>query len=180
MSETLSLAGRLPAAGVVRNRARATFARRLPSRTGPLCLMIVIGLSRFPLFRLCSMLCVALTLTFASASMASIVDRIQHQSSVASDHDHSPFSKIVFETSDHHHEPHTTDSDDGRDAPEHQPGTGHHHHADSGSGFLATPSQGSSWVFSRASSWRPAADNRMAGFLTHGPERPPKSSAIRI
>ncbi|MBU7590292.1 MAG: hypothetical protein KAF42_13880 [Sphingopyxis terrae] len=126
------------------------------------------------------MLCIGLMLVFASASMASAVDRIQHQSSVVDDHEHLPFSKIVFETSDHQHESHTTDSTDGDDAPDHQPGTGNHQHVDSGSGMLGPLSQGSPWAFARASSWRPAADSLMADFLTHGPERPPKSSAIRI
>ncbi len=127
------------------------------------------------------MLCVALTLTFASASMANIVDRMQHQSSVAGDHEHLPFSKVVFETCDQHHTHHSAHAHDCGDAPDHKPGTGHHHHhVDSGSGLLANVPQGPPWAFSDSSAWRPAVDGRMPGFLIHGPERPPKSSAIRI
>jgi hypothetical protein len=36
-----------------------------------------------------------------------------------------------------------------------------------------------SWMFSGDSPWRPTVDARMPGFLTHGPERPPKAVAIR-
>ena len=125
------------------------------------------------------MLCIGLTLVFASASMASVIDRMQHQSDASGDHNHLPFSKIVSEISDHQHEPHTSALDDKGDAPDHQPETGHHHHGDSGSGMLAPLSRGSPGIFLRASTGRPAADNRMSGFLTHGPERPPKTIANR-
>lgn len=112
--------------------------------------------------------------------MASAVDRIQHQSAVASDHSHLPFSDIIVETSDHQHEANSTASDDRESAPDQQPGTGHHHHGDSGSGMLASLPHGSSWVFSRGSSWRPATDDGAVGFLIYGPERPPKGSVLHI
>lgn len=149
----------------------------LPYPAGRLCSLVVIRLSQILPVRLCSMLCIGLMFAFASANMANVVDRIQHQSAVVSDHDHLPFSKIVFDNSDHP-EHDTAGSGDTEDAPDHQPGTGNHHHADTGSGLLAPLSQGSSWVLSETGTWRPSADNRMPGFLTHGPERPPKSSAI--
>lgn len=141
---------------------------------------VVLKLSQHPLSRLFSMLSIALMFAFANASVANAVDHVQHQASVAGDHDHLPFSKIVFETCEQHHAHHSMHSNDCGDAPDHKPGIGHHHHVDSGSGLPAPLAQGSGWVFSEAQSWRPAADGRMCGFLIHGLERPPKSSAIRI
>lgn len=125
------------------------------------------------------MLCIGLTLIFASASMASVADRVQHQQGITGDHDHLPFSKIIAEVSVHQHEPHTSALDDKGDAPHHQPGTGHHHHGDIGSGMLVPLSHGSPGIFLTASVGRPAADNRISGFLTHGLERPPKTAANR-
>lgn len=149
----------------------------LPYPVGRICSAIMIRLSQIVYARLCSMLCIGLMFAFASANMASVVDRIQHQSAVVSDHGHLPFSKIVFDSSNHP-EHDTADSGDTKDAPDHQPGTGNHHHADTGSGLLAPLWQDSSWVLSGTGAWRSSADNRMPGLLTHGPERPPKSSAI--
>lgn len=124
------------------------------------------------------MLCAALMLAFASASMASVVDHIQHQPGMTSSHNHHPFSKIVFDTSDHHHEHAAADLGEEEESPDRQPGTGHHHHVDSGSGMFVPVSHETSWTFSGALLWQPAVDDRMPGFLTHGPERPPKGSTI--
>ena len=151
----------------------------LPYPTGRLCSLIVTRLTGHLAFRLCATLCVALMLVFSSASMANVVDQIQHQSSASGNHEHLAFSKIVFEADDHQHDTHDSHPDDGDDAPDHQPGTGNHHHVDSGSGLFTPVSHEASWMFSGDSPWRPAVDGRMPGFLTHGPERPPKSSAIR-
>ncbi|MBB6192327.1 hypothetical protein FHS51_002570 [Sphingobium wenxiniae] len=152
----------------------------LPYLAGRLCSFIVAKLTGHLASKLCSALCVALMLVFASASMANVVDRIQHQSSAASEHDHLAFSKIAFEVDDHHHDTQASNPDDIDDAPDGQPGTGHHHHVDGGSGLFTPVSHQASWLFSGASPWRPTVDDRMPGFLSHGPERPPKGVAIRI
>ena len=146
---------------------------------GRLCSFIVIRLTGHLPFRLCSALCVALMLVFASASMANVVDRIQHQSGATSEHEHLAFSKIAFEVDDHHHDTHESNPDKSDDAPDSQPGTGHHHHVDGGTGLFTPVSHEASWMFSGASPWRPTIDDRMPGFLTHGPERPPKGVTIR-
>jgi hypothetical protein len=125
------------------------------------------------------MLCIGLTLVFASASMASVIDRMQHQSDASGDHNHLLFSKIVSEPSDHQHEPHKPDLDDKEDAPDHQPGTGHHHHGDSGASLAAFGMQGQAGAFPTSSSLSPVPDDRLADVLIPGPERPPKTIANR-
>lgn len=126
------------------------------------------------------MLCIVLALAFSSASTASVVDRLQHQSGSSADHDHMPFSKVVTDSHDHHHESDAAHPNPSDDTPDHQPGTGHHHHADSSSGLPAPLAQSSSWAGIGTRPWHPTVDDRMPGFLTHGPERPPKSNAIRV
>jgi hypothetical protein len=123
--------------------------------------------------RLRALLYVALTLVFASAGAAHVVDRFQHQPGAAGAHQHLAFSNIVFEAHDDGHPDHDDDASD------HRPGTGNHHHVDSGSGLLTPLSHKAIWMVSGDSSWRRAGDSRIPGFLTHGPERPPKSRAIR-
>jgi hypothetical protein len=125
------------------------------------------------------MLCIGLTLVFASASTANGIDRMQHQSDASGEHNHLPFSKIVSEISDHQHESHQPVLDDKGDASDHQSGTGHHHHSDSGPSLPAFGTQGQAGIFVRSSSLSPVADDRLAGVLIPGPERPPKTSANR-
>lgn len=141
---------------------------------------IVVRLLQFPPFRLCSMLCIALTLVFAGASMTSIVDRLQHDVGVAADHEHLPLSVIAFDTSDHadgHSD--ATSPVNSEDAPSHQPGTEHHHHGDSGPSLAAFGTLGQAGVFPISSSQPFVGDDRLASVLIHGPERPPKTIANR-
>lgn len=151
----------------------------LPYPTGHLCLSPVIRLTRHLAARLCSALCVALMLVSANASTANVVDQLQHQSTATGGHEHLAFSKIVFQVDDHQHDAYEPDPGDSDKAPDHQPGTGHHHHVDNGSGLFTPMSHEASWILSRASLWRPAVDARVPGFVTNGPERPPKSSALQ-
>src|SRR3546814_14717751 len=74
------------------------------------------------------MLCIALTLVFAGASMTSIVDRVQHEAGVTADHEHLPLSIIAFDASDHDGgHPEAMTPDDSGKAPGHQPDDEHHH-----------------------------------------------------
>ncbi|WP_148276615.1 hypothetical protein [Sphingobium sp. SYK-6] len=140
----------------------------------------MVRLIQFPPFRLCSMLCIALTLVFAGASMASTVDRFQHQTGVSADHEHLPLSIIASDMGDDgdgHSD--TTNPDDSGSVPNHQSGAGHHHHGDAGSSLPALGSQGEGGLFQASLSQPPVADDRLAGILIHGPERPPKNIANR-
>jgi len=126
------------------------------------------------------MLCIALTLVFAGASMTSIVDRLQHEVGVIADHEHLPLSVIAFDMSDHsdrHSD--TTNSVDNEGAPSHEPDTGHHHHGDTGSSLPALGAQGQVVFFLASASQPFADDDRLAGVLIQGPERPPKTIANR-
>ncbi|MEE2741936.1 hypothetical protein [Sphingobium abikonense] len=138
-------------------------------------------LIQFPPFRLCSMLCIALTLVFAGVGMTSIVDRFQHQNDVSADHEHLPLSIIASDMSDHgdgHSD--TTNPDDAGSVPNHQSGAGHHHHGDAGSSLPALGSQGDSGLFQASLSQPLTADDRLPDILIYGPERPPKNIANRI
>ncbi|MFZ3005272.1 MAG: hypothetical protein WA047_03795, partial [Phenylobacterium sp.] len=75
---------------------------------------------------LVAMCCIALSLVYASASAASVLDRVQHQSQPAQHHQHGAFSDLSFD--DHHQ--------DGDAETSHDPGSGHHHHADGPQGIL--------------------------------------------
>lgn len=153
----------------------------------------VIDLVRSSFSRLCVVFCLVLTLVFAGAGMASHVDRIESQLNPMGAHEHLVFSKVILDTGDHHHHlpgaaasgadhaaPHAAPHAQDRDGADHPDGGGHHHHADSGSGLLAGLSPGVVPVFVRGASWRSGTGASLAGFLIHGPERPPQASMIRI
>ncbi|MEQ6332549.1 hypothetical protein [Sphingobium sp. MK2] len=126
------------------------------------------------------MLCVVLALAFAAASATSVVDRIQHQPGAPTNHQHMLFTDISFDADDHHvgHSD-ASDRDDGAD-PDHQPGTGHHHHGDSGSGLpaFASGDNGLPDLRSDRRSLTPARP--VIGVTIHGPERPPKSITASV
>jgi hypothetical protein len=89
-----------------------------------------------------AVLCAALSVVFAGASTASVVDKIQHQAQAAHYHEHVVFSGVAV--GDHHQDgdPAANIGDaaevqDGDPLADHQPGNGHHHHTDGSTGILA-------------------------------------------
>src|SRR3546814_16531035 len=88
------------------------------------------------------MLCIALTLVFAGASMTSIVDRVQHEAGVTADHEHLPLSIIAFDASDHDGgHPEAMPPDDSGQAPGHQPAVENHNQGDTGAELTAPMAQ---------------------------------------
>ena len=115
------------------------------------------------------MFCIALSLVYATASAASVLDRVQHQSQPAQHHQHGAFSDLSFD--DHHQ--------DGDAEASHDPGSGHHHHADGPQGILG---EDEGRGVSASSSERRAilSDQLIASPGSPGPERPPKAVTISV
>lgn len=113
--------------------------------------------------------CIALSLLYATASAASVLDRVQHQSQPAQHHEHGGFSDLSFD--DHHQ--------DGDTETNHDPGSGHHHHADGPQGILGE-NQGCG--VSASLTERPAilSDQLITSPGSPGPERPPKHLPISV
>ena len=135
------------------------------------------GSARFSLKRLCAMLCVVLALGYAGASAANAVNRIQHQ--LGGSHEHMLLSEVSVDTADHHdHDDHDdnagSDDRDGGTQPEHQPGTGHHHHGDVGSGLPAFGPGAAHGLDPGSDSHSLKPDRRARALASYGPERPPK------
>src|SRR3546814_11485033 len=82
--------------------------------------------------KFCAMLCIALALVFAGASLASAVDRMQHGPGGSPAHEPMLFSDISLEDAhdQDHHQP-----DQGGEDPSDRPAGGHHY-GDSGSGLI--------------------------------------------
>jgi len=116
-----------------------------------------------------AMFCIALSLVYATASAASVLDRVQHQSQPAQHHQHGAFSDLSFD--DHHQ--------DGDAETSHDPGSGHHHHADGPQGIL---SEDPGRNFSAGSTERQAirSDQLIASPGSPGPERPPKGLTFSV
>ena len=125
-----------------------------------------------------AMFCIALALLYATASAASVVDRVQHQGQSAHHHQHGALSDLSFD--DHHQDgdhgqPAATDLAGDPDA-----GTGHHHHADGPQGIVGL-TQAYGVVRGGAGARLAAAtDDLIAGPAYPGPERPPKARMIGI
>src|SRR3546814_3278542 len=82
--------------------------------------------------KFCAMLCIALALVFAGASLASAVDRMQHGPGGSPAHEHMLFSDISLE--DAHDQDHHQPDQGGEDPSDRL--AGGHHHGDSGSGLI--------------------------------------------
>lgn len=121
-------------------------------------------------------LCVALSLVFAGASAASVVDQAQH--AVASPHDHAAQFSLTLADHDHHAD--VQDDSDRSDAPD-SPQTGPgHHHADApvgAPGLMADAVVVTSIGQASLASLCAAGAN---GIRPGGLERPPKPVATRV
>lgn len=154
--------------------ARLPLARRDSSRRG------VIGSPASMLKRLCTALCLALTLVFACTSAARAVDGIQHNPGASAHHAHSALSlaSMAIDNDDHdltqddHHG--AGDQDDDGDQAKGQQQPGHHHHADGGAGLPALASANDALTLGPLQPPSAAPAPLLLGTTTHGPERPPK------
>ncbi|MBR7620007.1 hypothetical protein JKL49_11470 [Phenylobacterium sp. 20VBR1] len=118
---------------------------------------------------LVAMFCIALSLLYATASAASVLDQVQHQSQPAQHHQHGAFSDLSFD--DHHQ--------DGDSEASHDPDSGHHHHADGPQGIIgedAGRSVGASSTERRAI----LSDQLIVSPGSPGPERPPKGLTFSV
>lgn len=125
--------------------------------------------------RLITMLCIALVLVFAGASLSSAVDRIQHAPGASIEHQHMVFSEMTVELD--HANDHLAPQPGDDDPADHLPG-GDHHHGDAGSGMLVAALAASALFAISGDLHGLAPDNQTSGLHIHGPERPPKSLTL--
>jgi len=125
-------------------------------------------------------LCVALTVVFAQAAAATVVNGVQHNVAGAEGHGHLAFSAIALD--DHHHGGRDGRSADlaNEGASDRDVGPGHHHHSDSPTANLAYASEVTA-AFSDADERQLSGpDDRVRTFGSPGPERPPKPITSRV
>lgn len=137
------------------------------------------GRTLTPLRALVALLCVGLSLVFAGASAASVLDRYQHDSHVS--HDHGVHLTLTADTDHHdHHADHDQEIPDGKaDAGDHQPGATHHHHSDAPTGVIATVEAAPVTLAVVTDLSPPEAINR-GGIRPGGLERPPRRNGQRV
>lgn len=137
------------------------------------------GRALTPLRALVATLCVALSLVFAGASAASVLDRVQHHSHLA--HEHGVHLALTADSDHHdHHADHSQEApDDKAGAGDHQPGATHHHHSDAPTGVIATatPEPVTLVVATKLPSLE-ATNHR--GTRPGGLERPPRRNGQRV
>ncbi len=116
------------------------------------------------------MLCIALTLIFAGASLSDLMDDLQHVPGAAIEHEHFPFSAIAL---DPHHAEHHAPQPDKDGLADHL--AGHHHHGDHGPGLVVQGS-GGNMVFALGDDRHGIAPDRQTpASMGRGLERPPKA-----
>jgi hypothetical protein len=123
-----------------------------------------------------AMLCVALSVVFAGASAASVIDGVQHAAHLPHQHGlHLAFS--VSDTDHHadHHDDGDHHDDDGAPG-DHQPGAGHHH-ADAPVGTLSADVETGAAVVLAELTLRTEGVASAKGVRPGGLERPPKLPA---
>lgn len=128
---------------------------------------------------LVAMLCVALSLVFAGASAASVLDRYQHNGHVA--HEHGLRLALTADPDHHdHHADHGREiPDDKADAGDHQPGATHHHHSDAPTGVIATVAA-AAVTLAVATDLPPLEATNRGGIRPGGLERPPRRNGQRF
>lgn len=129
---------------------------------------------KFMMTRVYAALCVVLLLVFTGVSTASIVDHIQHQPGSPAIHKHILFSLVSLDTDDHHDGHHNAADHDDQAAHDHQPGSGHHHHGDVGTGLPALTSGELLVVDHHVGAHGLALDRLTLGLAVYSVERPPK------
>jgi hypothetical protein len=116
-----------------------------------------------------AVLCIAMSLVFASAAAASVVDAVQH-SGPDRPHQHVAFSDISFNV---HHGNHHADASGEQDRDQ-SGGAAHHHHGEGPSGYVAAV-EASDHVPQRAvAATAPEPPGLAPSAPPGGLERPPK------
>jgi hypothetical protein len=130
------------------------------------------------------MLCVALLFVFIQAAGASIVGSLQHAVVGQHDHHHMMFADISLDATEHdsdhdadHHGMDNQFHDDGAPA-DHGPGH-HHHHGDLGTSSLLVSLSSSLPVIS-SQTVVPVPGRLMADTRQHLPDRPPRTTLLRV
>jgi len=122
------------------------------------------------------MLCVALSVVFAGATAASVIDRTQH--STRSAHEHG--LHLAFTVADDDHRAAHNDYGDHHDADgapgDPQLGVGHHH-ADAPAGTLSVDVEAGAALMLAELTLRTEGAASVRGVRPGGLERPPKDSA---
>jgi len=121
-------------------------------------------------------LCVALSFVFASASAASVVDRVQHSTRMA--HEHGGQLAFSVAEADHHADHHVAGDqpDDNGGPADHEPGAGHHH-SDAPAGVLSAVVPSGQAVVATQLTLRLDGAETARGIRPGGLERPPKAIA---
>ncbi|WP_340645877.1 hypothetical protein [Phenylobacterium sp.] len=119
---------------------------------------------------LVTMFCIALALLYATASAASVLDGVQHQGQASHHHEHGGFNELSFD--DHHQ--------DGDTETNHDPGSGHHHHADGPQGLVVGVEGRRVLGASAGDRLAILSDHLIVSPGSPGPERPPKGLAVRV
>jgi hypothetical protein len=124
---------------------------------------------------LLAMLCVALSFVFAGTSAASVVDDVQHSTTVT--HEHGLHLGFTLADDDHHADHHDDgDHHDEDGAADHQPGAGHHH-ADGPVGAINAGAEIGAAPAVAELTLRTQGAANSKGVRPRGLERPPKRSA---
>lgn len=121
------------------------------------------------------MLCIALTLVFAAASLSANINAIQHISGDTGYHQHTMLSSAsaVHDHVDDHHD--ASPDEESRSDNVHG---NHHHHGDSGSSALAHLQDADTDVVAITEPQLLAQDNQVPGSHILGLERPPKQLTL--
>src|SRR3546814_18670172 len=122
--------------------------------------------------KFCAMLCIALALVFAGASLASAVDRMQHGPGGSPAHEHMLFSDISLE--DAHDQDHHQPDQGGEDPSDRL--AGGHHHGDRGSGLIILASAPATVAALLAADPGLVTERPAHRFRNQRPGRPPKPS----
>ncbi len=143
----------------------------------------VVSASLFPALRIAIVtFCVALSLVYATASAAGVVNQLQHQGQPDLHHQHSAFSDLSFDNhpQDGDHDDHSQPPADGADTSQDRDTGQHHHHADGPQGLLG--SVAAYGALDGRPGARPAAgsDKLITGPGPSGPERPPKGLTVSV
>ena len=118
------------------------------------------------------MLCVALSLVFAGAAAANVLDGIQHAGESTGRHGHLVFSDISY--GDHHADHGGFADESGQNGDADAAPAHHHHHGDGPLGFLSSVDAASGTTPIASAQLAPPRDGPARGTSPAGLERPPR------
>jgi len=121
--------------------------------------------------------CAGLALLFAASSATAVVDRAEHASGIAHNHEQPGFSTVVVDHADADLQHADHNDTDQNEAPQlsHGVGLGHHHHMDGPPAFLNAAAPLSTSPDYTGERRAPVSDSLLRARLPAGLERPPKA-----